>query len=751
MNDVTDSPRIDLSAADGDYPRYAATLRVEGGDFYVNDLTVTEAYNGGWKARLSFRVTERGQPVKNVLSAMGTAIAEGIFVGMQASIYIGARADAEDDEGVQVRCFPGFVSAVEPFSSYDERTRTNHTYLEVFVHDVVNHLKGQNVWGAFRAHSAAEIVGGMLAIAGGNDGRATLEPVIPGHSPITVHNALREDLDFIPYAIASGQTLGQWLDEFYSRLGIRMEMLSDVANCDLHIMLHDKAPRDTTFKMRLGGAEAGPDGNAQVVTIGSYRGARARAALLDDPTKGAFRRLEHGPVGHVVSGEHISLEEAQMRAGFNARGRGAEMLMSTIRTAQPALRPGRTVLLNKPLIEAISWTRYWQVSTITHNIRGFRYENVADVMRGDVSWHPPRPAKRPPVIVPGRVDAGPSYENGAEVPRDRLGRIPVGFPFTPMPFEASATQGFDLTGDQRITKDDFEHILKNPDGGETANKGYWEHMDAEEMKAALQKAAGEDSWLSGEAKQEAMDLADTEAREADIEKLNRGVLDDPFPGRTDDDLSDDELDERTERESQRTRAFRYMAWKRALAYEESGGDYDHDGYTTVVDGRMSEELKAEFDSPAKLEHLRQEAKERASESEDGYTPPSVGGDVVDEYLRLFGEGAEDTEIYRVAQLQKDAADEQWPPRLPLPVLQPMAGGEHGFVSGHRQGDACRVVVHDAMRAEIVGFQYRSDRDLGASMGGSVSGIVVEHNRGASWSGMVFRKTANPQEQDQEQD
>ncbi|MCY3731616.1 MAG: hypothetical protein OXF98_09765 [Rhodospirillaceae bacterium] len=737
MNDATETSRGVSPAAD-DYPQYSATLRVEGGDIYVGDLSVKETYNGGWVARLSFRVTDNGRPVDSVLTAMGTAISHGIFVGMKAAVYLGAYASADDTEGAQVRCFPGYVAAVEPFRSYDRRVRRNRTYLQVIVQDAVNHLKGQNVWGAFRAHCAAEIVGGVLALAGGTDGRATLNPAVPGHSPITVHNGLREELDFIPYAIASGQTMQAWMSEFFGRLGIRMELMADVDNCDLHIMLHDKAPMDPSLRMGIDSAEA--DGQVEVLGIGSYRGASARAGLLDDPTKGAFRRLAYGPVGTVVAGEHISLEEAQLRAGFETRGRGAELLMARVRSRQPTIRPGRTILLDEPLIHAIPWTGYWQASSVTHTLSGVHYENVIDLMRGDIPWHPARPVRRPAVIVPARVDAGPKYSDGEEVPRDRLGRIPVGFPFSPMPYEASVTQGFDVTGDQRVTKDDFSYILQNPDGGDPAAAVYWDRMGADDMKDALQKAAGEDSWLSGDAKEEAVELADTEARETDLEKLYDGEYDDPYPGRTDDDLTDDELDQRRERETQRARTYRYMAWKRALTYEESGGDYDHDGYTTVIDGRMSDKLKAEFANPQKLEQLEQEARERASE--EGYTPAAEGkGDIVDEYIRLFGEGAEDSDIYRVAALQKDAADEQWPPRLPLPVMQPMAGGQHGFVSGHRQGDACRVAVHGVMRAEIVGFQYRSDRDLDrASMAGAVAGIVVEHNRAASWSGMVFRKT-----------
>ncbi len=76
--------------------------------------------------------------------------------------------------------------------------------------------------------------------------------------------------------------------------------------------------------------------------------------------------------------------------------------------------------------------------------------------------------------------------------------------------------------------------------------------------------------------------------------------------------------------------------------------------------------------------------------------------------------------------------------VPLPLLEAIgSGGAHGFVSAHRQGDPCRVLVHSPLSAEIVGFAYRQDGRLAAELEDSTGGLVVRHGD-AGVSGLVFR-------------
>ena len=75
----------------------------------------------------------------------------------------------------------------------------------------------------------------------------------------------------------------------------------------------------------------------------------------------------------------------------------------------------------------------------------------------------------------------------------------------------------------------------------------------------------------------------------------------------------------------------------------------------------------------------------------------------------------------------------------LPLLETMGGGgAHGFVSAHRQGDPCRVVIHTPLNAEIVGFAYRQDGRVGADLTDSTAGLVVRHETDGGFSGLVFR-------------
>ena len=74
----------------------------------------------------------------------------------------------------------------------------------------------------------------------------------------------------------------------------------------------------------------------------------------------------------------------------------------------------------------------------------------------------------------------------------------------------------------------------------------------------------------------------------------------------------------------------------------------------------------------------------------------------------------------------------------LPLLETMGGGgAHGFVSAHRQGDPCRVVIHSPLNAEIAGFAYRQDGRVGADLVDSTAGLVVRHQTDG-FSGLVFR-------------
>ena len=88
-----------------------------------------------------------------------------------------------------------------------------------------------------------------------------------------------------------------------------------------------------------------------------------------------------------------------------------------------------------------------------------------------------------------------------------------------------------------------------------------------------------------------------------------------------------------------------------------------------------------------------------------------------------------------------------PVQIDLPVTEPMAGGVHGFVPSHRQGDACRISVHHPMWAEVSGFVYGYRGRVGQNLVDASAAMVVD-NLDEKWSGVVFRPWADAEEEDE---
>ena len=136
---------------------------------------------------------------------------------------------------------------------------------------------------------------------------------------------------------------------------------------------------------------------------------------------------------------------------------------------QPYMRPGKLVRLSKPAHGIPDW----QVAGVAHVLRGTVYDNDVTLLRGNISWHPELPLHRPPAYVTALVDGGADFDLHQPVPRDRLGRIKVSFPFAPTPTgqEALELMAADSDDDGRITIQDFtdEQIQTFTD-----DQDYWE-------------------------------------------------------------------------------------------------------------------------------------------------------------------------------------------------------------------------------------------------------------------------------------
>ena len=165
-------------------------------------------------------------------------------------------------------------------------------------------------------------------------------------------------------------------------------------------------------------------------------------------------------------------------------------------------------------------------------------------------------------------------------------------------------------------------------------------------------------------------------------------------------------------------------------------DADRDGVLSRRDELVSEALSKALRDEAERQRLQDLWDAR-------HETPIEEGSLAEEYGRLFGDETDDIpDDVREARDEAELMAERWPPRIPLPVVKPMAGALHGFIVAHRHGDTCRVAVHSPFSAEIVGFQYRDDRKINADLSTSLAGLVVEHNYAQAWSGLVFRRTGD---------
>ena len=708
----------------------------------VSFLDIQESYSAGWAGKATLATSaSAGLSELEVLSlAINSGIGAGAPVAFILTLAGGAPATAgggtpapDDSEpvlttinslesGTILRVWPSIVNSATPSPVGGTNTGVS---VDVAFSDPISYLGPRPVWGAYRNSSLAEIVGGAISLAAGGDGQPTLTPVTPGLPTMTIIDELRASLSNMPYVVATGDPLAGWLDDIQKLLGIRIEMRLGTDG-GLEIVLTDQRPsyRDgdvPTGYLPVDGTldssvipfifASDEDRNnqdaeinehslqvAEIKTITNRPTQLSRGIVLDDPLFGSTQRIGAlGSVGTIVSGIDISIDEAVRRATAVSYGRYAASMVFKMDTRQPALRPGKVVRFP----ESFFGIENWQVNWVRHLVDGTEYGNQCDLSGGDYAWLPPATFNhRSPVYVTAIVDGGEEYEEMDSVPRDRLGRIPVTFSFLPRPVggEGELFNLSDTDEDGRIGLDDFS----------------------------------------------SEDLADYESRsdfwEGEVAQYSAGELDDPFPGRADEDLSGEELAQRTEMRERREATLRYIAAKRAK--DRNTRDRDRDGAVSARDEAISDELAALLAEPGARKRIEEQLAARGSDDEEAAEDnpdDQIPDNLLDEYEAYFlaytGEGGDPNFDVKYSAY---TAQGRWPPRVPVTAIEGMAGGMHGLISAHRQGDICRIAVHNPLSIELVGYQYRSDRQINESLVGAATGMVVDHNQGEAWSGFVFR-------------
>ena len=685
--------------------------------FKLASLVASEGYNIGWCAHAIFAFGVPGGGASRI-DILATLAERGLSPGRRGRVNL--RVEAEGNELLHnqtIRTWPCMVSQMVPLDSEDD----TRAICRIQLVDPLGYLASREIWGAYRDVSAAELVGGAIALAAGADEGPTTEVVTPWLPKIRVRGRHRDALDVIPYAIASGETLGEWLARVLGILGLRAELFAEDGGDTLVVYLTDALAHRGSYDMHierdgveLSDDEQGRDGGISIRSRVAFPGNPLRGALLDDPTQGTPRVLVgFGPIGHVVQAQGADTDEVTERAWHEVRRGFCEALMVRASSGHPGIEPGCTITLN----ETINRIDHWQVASARHLVSEGAYDNDATLLRADTAWHPPEAEPRGTVIVSAMVDHSEESLYHEPVPRDRLGRINVRFSFLPPPNMevAFALAEADTNRDGRVTLDDYDEE-KTDDY--TANAEEWEK---------------------------------------NVQAYENGDYDDPYPGIASENLTEEQNAEREERARQRQEAIAYIYYKRLVAPPPSpedgtqGGTADGSG----TDGEDDDNPTAESTGSDGVS-----ATQAGHTGNDGtgtgeQTGAGDGGIGTGEQTQTDGAGTQESEEGtqpppEPRRLPNPAAaadtletpvppEDRWPPRIALPVVEPMAGAMHSFVGGHRQGDICRVAVHDPFTAEIVGYQYRDNRAINRDVVGAAAAIVVEHNFGDAWSGIVLRR------------
>ena len=313
-----------------------------------------------------------------------------------------------------------------------------------------------------------------MSCAGNGAGTPGREPVLRGMPPIRIYPEVRDAVRRVPYAIARGETLGEWLDGLCEALRIRIEILS-TDDGRVAIALRDSPPpqsglnRGGPIKMT---ADDTVDPSTDVIVLGRTAlasSAGERGTLIDIPSMGDPVRFgPSGSLGDVFENPSMTDDEARERK----RRREQRAALAQVRvhglTGQPGMLPGRTVRLIQRTPDGagngdssddagnagnggttaggaasarssqstardeehtLFGTSEWQVCETPHIYRGGGYVNEVALEKASIAWYPEGPHERRSTHVLTGIIESRDAKAGERVARDRLGRVPVRLAF----------------------------------------------------------------------------------------------------------------------------------------------------------------------------------------------------------------------------------------------------------------------------------------------------------------------------------
>ena len=422
-------------------------------------LGLTEFRSGGWLG--SVTINPRRISAEDALQVL---LHDGLLPGAAVLVKL-LMAGEGGYVGTAIRTWPSVVTSVNTTAAQD--ANEPEAVCSVTFRDPLTFLGDRPIWAAFVDCPLGKMLGGILSNAAGGDGRPTNNPVLPGCPGIRIREELRPEVGEVRYAIAAGERLGHWLNRVWGRLGVRISMTGE-ANGTLDLALCDAVPSNTSVNadggldMTLDPRREPGATNLTLSEVDVDSPAIVRGGLLDDVVGGGPARFgPNGALETVVTEGQPNMDEAARRAGFRLANRRLSQTQVTVTSCQPRLLPGRVVNLkpHDPLVDgvrpfgngpplggdvpgrggALLGASRWQVADVSHLCLKARYWNRTTLEKTGLAWRPDLPEERGATVVSGVVDDGTS-EPGELVRRDRLGRVPIRFPFVDGSPAESATE-----------------------------------------------------------------------------------------------------------------------------------------------------------------------------------------------------------------------------------------------------------------------------------------------------------------------
>ena len=395
----------------------------QGEEVPVYGLMVSEIRGNGWSAALELR-PNTADP--------GRALAETIDAGLAPGTACAVRLTRT---GALAREWAGTVVSV---AAKAPGVGEDYAHCTIGMTDPVTALATRTIEFGWGECDLAALLGAAVSAAGNGRGRLERAPALPGAPALRFDAEVRGTAKRLRYAIAAGESLGEWLEKLCAKTATRVE-LESTGPGEVRVVARDAPPRESglnrkgpiTLAVRARGMPA--PGEMVVDTSMLESAARERGGILDNAELGDAAPLgPAGPIETVFDHPGWGREDGEAdRRRRLERDAAAQVGLGALSCA-PAMTPGRTVAVRgggaegeaSPGERTVFGATQWQVAGVAHLYEGGHYVNRASLEKAAAAWHPSDAEPAHARVRTATVHTLRT-EQGEEVHADRLGRVPV--------------------------------------------------------------------------------------------------------------------------------------------------------------------------------------------------------------------------------------------------------------------------------------------------------------------------------------